>query len=102
MVVVAPELVSEMRNFIAALSGRRVYLEGSEYARIQGHDVAGRQDRLTRVFNKFYDDPKPEKLKADLGEGRIEAVVVPVAISLPAEEWKEVGRSRQMVIYVIK
>ncbi len=95
------ELVLEQQNYVSALTGRRVYLEGVEYSRIQGHKVDERLGVLNLGLGQFYDGKNIDLVRKTLNNENIEAVVLSYRHILPADTVYKPWRSNnQFQIYL--
>lgn len=89
VIVIHPFLVEGLKNYISALSGRRVYLEGVEYPKIQGHPVDERLNKLKQWSKMLVMGVTPQQTRILLGNENISAAVIPQDLVLATDSgWK--------------
>lgn len=102
VIILSPDLVQDSANNISAIAERRVYLEGLEYAHIQGHDIEKRQDTLLLLFKSINRYTSISNIEQELDIAPISALVVGKKYSLSLEDMQLWKQSETYDIYLPK
>lgn len=102
VILLDPSLIKEQDNLVSALTGRRVYLEGLEYPRIQGHNVTERLMRLRNGMTALSSGEKMTAVEEILGISEIVAVIIPLNKNLDVHpglmKWKTNSEFKMYIV----
>ena len=102
VILLEPKLVGNLTNYVAALSGRRVYLEGLDYPGIQGHPVEEREEKLKEAFDWLYAGGSMDEAERLLGEDKIKVVITAAGSPvLEGRRLEKISGESQLRIYVV-